>query len=465
MSSFKVFVFALQAHGHINPLSVVVESLVREHKCRCIWYALDEYKSTIEKTGSECRQIQIDPECLNYTFIQNKRSSDITILMNECISLIDKNTLNIIKEINTEKPDLIIIDVMAYHAKFAISIYEKYFQAKKKLKIDKETIELDFALPKIVYFETTFAKEKNVFPNKMEEELLHFMSRYEKLRGYLQLLYHSFRIRLRAWKYGIEYIAPMKEIQENNIQCLKLVSIFPEFQPRYHLFNENTKFIGCCINDQLRFSNQMDSRISKILVKYKPDNPLNPEGIKNRKNKLVYIALGTIFNQHVLLYNKIVKAIKLLQLENGIIYEDYDFVISSGETFDKIEKSDLPDNIHIFKSTPQLEMLKRASLFVSHCGMNSMNEAIFYAVPTVCMPLAVDQTLVAHRASVDLGIGIFIDFETLKPEQLKDVMLKILNDDRFFQRVFKWSLESRKYDGRSNGSNEIMNILCSNKKN
>ena len=38
----------------------------------------------------------------------------------------------------------------------------------------------------------------------------------------------------------------------------------------------------------------------------------------------------------------------------------------------------LPDNIILVKTAPQTEILKRASLFINHSGMNSASEAIHY---------------------------------------------------------------------------------------
>jgi UDP:flavonoid glycosyltransferase YjiC (YdhE family) len=32
---------------------------------------------------------------------------------------------------------------------------------------------------------------------------------------------------------------------------------------------------------------------------------------------------------------------------------------------------------------PQLEILERCSLFITHCGMNSINESVYYGCPMV----------------------------------------------------------------------------------
>jgi MGT family glycosyltransferase len=174
---------------------------------------------------------------------------------------------------------------------------------------------------------------------------------------------------------------------------------------------------------------------------------------------LVYIALGTVFNQNLSLYRKIISAIELLKDENlSFKFENIDFLISAGIVYEELAKTQRSSNVHVVKSTPQLEILKRAALFVTHCGMNSMNEAIFYGVPTVCIPLAADQPMVAHRA-VELGVGVYIDFVDMKPTVLKNAIKEGLCKDTYRAKAFECSLESRRYNGKVNGATEVMNFL------
>jgi len=171
-----------------------------------------------------------------------------------------------------------------------------------------------------------------------------------------------------------------------------------------------------------------------------------------------------VFNSNIPLFNKILEAIKLLNDKSlKIDFFITDFVISAGNGIAKLKTKDMPNNIHLVKSVPQLEVLKRANLFVTHSGMNSMMETIYFGVPTICLPLAADQPLVANRATNDLDIGVYVDFVNMKPISLTNAIKEVLDDESFYYRAYKYSQESREHNGKLNGSEEIFNLLRSQK--
>ncbi|MEA4969099.1 MAG: glycosyltransferase [Candidatus Pelethousia sp.] len=64
----------------------------------------------------------------------------------------------------------------------------------------------------------------------------------------------------------------------------------------------------------------------------------------------------------------------------------------------------IPDNIYAYSFVPQVEVLQHTDVFLTHCGMNSVNEAMRYGVPMVAMPFINDQISNAKRI-IELGIG------------------------------------------------------------
>nr|CAD2172787.1 unnamed protein product [Meloidogyne enterolobii] len=90
----------------------------------------------------------------------------------------------------------------------------------------------------------------------------------------------------------------------------------------------------------------------------------------------------------------------------------------------KLIKEYLPENynkniIHVSEENiPQQELLSKTNtkLFISHCGINSLNEAIYAGVPLICIPYGVDQfynsSLVEH-----LGIGKYVALIKIVEEQ------------------------------------------------
>ena len=64
----------------------------------------------------------------------------------------------------------------------------------------------------------------------------------------------------------------------------------------------------------------------------------------------------------------------------------------------------IPENIRAYGFVPQVEVLGHADVFLTHCGMNSVNESLSAGVPMVAMPFINDQLTNARRI-VELGLG------------------------------------------------------------
>ena len=112
------------------------------------------------------------------------------------------------------------------------------------------------------------------------------------------------------------------------------------------------------------------------------------------KPPIVYISLGTIISNKGF-YNKCIRAF------GG---KDMSVILNTGkirpETLGKI-----PANIFAYSFVPQLEVLDHADVFLTHCGMNSVNEAMSRGVPMVVLPFINDQIANAKRL-VELGISL-----------------------------------------------------------
>ncbi|CAF0898772.1 unnamed protein product, partial [Brachionus calyciflorus] len=175
--------------------------------------------------------------------------------------------------------------------------------------------------------------------------------------------------------------------------------------------------------------------------------------IKTSK-KLIYASLGTIFNYDLSVFERIIEAIRLLNDENSENNDKLKVLISCGQInmdkfSEKVKNSNyiIPKNVILLSYAPQIEILERASLFITHAGMNSTSEAIHYGVPVLCMPIKVDQPLCAMRLVDDLNLGVKIDANSFKPEDLEQCISKVLNDQSYLDRILKYSKLSRNYDG------------------
>ncbi|BAZ45718.1 glycosyltransferase, MGT family protein [Chondrocystis sp. NIES-4102] len=107
---------------------------------------------------------------------------------------------------------------------------------------------------------------------------------------------------------------------------------------------------------------------------------------------IIYALLGTLQNSVYSIFKKIAQAC--------INFKDYQLIISLGnkqipKTINSLNK--LPQDAIALAYTPQLEILKRASLCITHAGLNTVLECLTNGVPMVAIPIAHDQPGVAAR--------------------------------------------------------------------
>ena len=82
-----------------------------------------------------------------------------------------------------------------------------------------------------------------------------------------------------------------------------------------------------------------------------------------------------------------------------------DVVISCGRSVDVASLGELPENIRVYPYVNQPEVLSRANVFLTHCGMNSVSESLYMGTPMVFFPQTNEQRAVARRAG-ELGAGL-----------------------------------------------------------
>lgn len=147
------------------------------------------------------------------------------------------------------------------------------------------------------------------------------------------------------------------------------------------------------------------------------------------KNKIIYISLGTIFNKSLKFFKNCIEAFK---------DSDTTVIMSIGKNVKKENLGTIPDNFYVAEFVPQLEVLKRADLFITHGGMNSGNEAIYYAVPTIIVPQSLDQYLVGERME-EFSLGKVINKKEVTPEKLRNFAKEILEHKDYKNNMIKMS--------------------------
>lgn len=161
---------------------------------------------------------------------------------------------------------------------------------------------------------------------------------------------------------------------------------------------------------------------------------------KDLKKKLIYISLGTLFNNNLDFYKICIEA-----FGNS---EEFQVIMSVGKVIDLKKFENVPKNFHIFNFLPQHQVLKITDIFISHGGLNSLNERlILNEKPIIIIPQEGDQYMNAIAINgFEAGISIFKD--NLTSKNLKDAVNSIIINEKKYckgvQKILQSFKEARK---------------------
>jgi MGT family glycosyltransferase len=134
--------------------------------------------------------------------------------------------------------------------------------------------------------------------------------------------------------------------------------------------------------------------------------------------QLIYVSLGTVFEKHPEFFRDAARA--LARPRRRVI-------LSIGRIPPRALGS-LPAGVTAHAHVDQLAVLRRADLFVTHGGFNSMQEGLVAGVPLLLFPQMQEQILNAERAA-ELGAGVRLSRPT--PARIAAQADRILAEPRF----------------------------------
>jgi zeaxanthin glucosyltransferase len=141
---------------------------------------------------------------------------------------------------------------------------------------------------------------------------------------------------------------------------------------------------------------------------------------------LIYASLGTLVNGLEDVYKHILRAVEPL--------EDVQVVLSVGKNINPEKLGPHPANTIVVCSAPQIELLKRAALCITHAGLNTALESLAHGVPMVAIPIGYDQPGTAARIAHH-GVGEFIELDELTTEWLRESIERVLRDPSYRERA------------------------------
>jgi MGT family glycosyltransferase len=115
---------------------------------------------------------------------------------------------------------------------------------------------------------------------------------------------------------------------------------------------------------------------------------------------------------------------------------DAQLVISLGGSATPESLGSLQGNPLVVGYAPQLELLKKASLTITHAGMNTTLESLNNGIPMVAIPIANDQPGVAARLAW-AGAGEVVPLARLTVPKLRNAVQKVLTEDSYKQNAVR----------------------------
>ncbi|ASB89458.1 glycosyltransferase [Bacillus sonorensis] len=207
---------------------------------------------------------------------------------------------------------------------------------------------------------------------------------------------------------------------------LNIVFMPRAFQPYGDTFDERFRFVGPSLAER-KFQNN------------------NEQLVKDDGRPVMLISLGTAFNAWSEFYSMCIDAFRDTK---------WQVIMSVGAAIDPESFEDIPDNFSIRQSVPQLEILKKAKLFITHGGMNSTMEALNEGVPLVVIPQMPEQEMTARRVE-ELGLGRHLQPEATTVQRLQEAVSQVDDNTELLNRVKDMQENIKEAGGAEKAADEI----------
>jgi MGT family glycosyltransferase len=404
----KTYVFLnVPGQGHVNPTLAVAKELKQRGE-RVIYYLTEDYRAAIEAAGVEFRGYESKMGPLGKINGFTPGAAPDNPLPSALISESEVVLPQVFERIRVDQPDFILYDTMSYWGKIAA----------RALRVPAILTRPTFAsdgqpnpgggMMAAGAGENSFgnrpamgARPPAGFPAGPARTMANnpnansFFGAFRQVDGRLAALCRA---------YGVEPFSALETFFGS--EALNIVFIPKEFQPGGDTFDpQRFVFVGPSIQAR-------------------PDNTHFPLEQLQRRTTL-YISLGTVFNNQAWFFNMCFAAFK---------DEPWQVVVAIGSQIDPASLDPIPANFIVRPYVPQLEVLPHTSLFVTHCGMGSTMESLYYGVPMVGLPQMPEQAMTARRIQ-ELGLGTALEMNTLTVETLRETVKAAISNPDYRQNA------------------------------
>ncbi|PFJ13377.1 glycosyl transferase [Bacillus cereus] len=391
----KVIVINFPAEGHINPTIGVVKELVNRGE-EVFYYCEEEYRHKLQNIDIQIRNYGGFLEEINLKNRMEDMFNPLQMIY-RFLSTTERAIPFLLESIKSEK--------------FDYMIYDQHFILGRILA--------EMLTIPTVSSCTTFAMNQEMMENIKEKvgEIDVNSAIFKECSAIMDRISNQYRVNIHSLEQLFYYKSDMN-----------LVFTSEFFQPHSDFFKDDVKFIGPSITNR---NEEIDFPLYML------------EG-----KTVVYISMGTELNKQLELYEKCLQALKDF---NGIV------VISVGREIDLMKFSTIPPHFIIRPYVPQLEILKYANVFITHGGMNSVSEGLYFDTPLVVLPIANDQPFVAKRVE-ELHAGVVLNNKSVTAKELKEAVNRLLNNSSYKEASKMIGLSLRDAGGYKRAVDEIFNL-------
>lgn len=392
-----VVFWGMPVHGHINPTVPLVTELVRQGE-QVYYYALEAFRPAIERTGAMLCDYGDD-----FPLFQSLAGALDPASVASSLALTSQWVLDrCLAEVQALRPDYLIFDAMCPWGPVSAQV---------------------LTLPTVCSQSGLFLTSKTLLTlspgasSKMLWTMLTARGHMRRCQDILQQVSQRYQFtHLRPW--GLF----------DNRGMLNIIYTSRLFQPDASAFDPaRYKFVGPALLPR-------------------PEAPAFPFEALDASKPLLYISLGTAFIARPAFFQACIEAFG---------QSDWQVVIATGSAFSPEALGPVPGNVLVQADVPQLEILPRTTLFITHGGMNSVNEALFYNVPLVVVPQGADQPWVARRVEA-LGAGLSLSPRHLNADHLRRAAKRVAFQPTYAQAAARVGESLRTSGGYGRAASEIL---------
>jgi MGT family glycosyltransferase len=399
-------VLNLPEHGHMNATFPLVEELVARGE-RVVYLATEPWRRRVEAAGAVFAAYEADAALFDPPAHRGGLYSVMAYLMGVAEQVLP----DVLRRIEREKPDYLLIDSMCVWGRLAQQVT---------------------GLPAVTLGSVFVPNDAHVSMDDMVRQAYGQAPREVLLAG-VDALNTYLRISQRIDRRHGTVSPSIVEFFANR-QRLNVIFTSKYFHLAGDSYDDSYLFVGPSV------APRADAASEAFAL---------PEG----DQPLIYVSLGTIFNDQLPFFRAVVDA-----LADG----PWRVVMSIGNRIDAAAiwpdastDRPFPRNIAVHEFVPQLDVLANTSLCITHGGMNTTSEALWHGVPLLVFPQHGDQHLVAARV-VELGAGLRLIPPDIEPSRLRALVTQVLGDASFKQHADRISSSFRSAGGARRAAGEIL---------